>query len=421
VAFGAVYPWAYRPVLSLCGAAGVLGALRARRPLAISTAVLLASAAVVGVIALQLVPLPASLITVASSSRGALSDAPFLPLSVDPSATLRGLIFVVALGVFLLGTACALEYRDVLWIARTLLVVGPALAVIGIVQRAEATGRIYGFWQPYYGGLSFGPFINRNHFAGWMVMAIPVTLGHLWDRVDRHLIAVRRGWRDRLLWLLAPAGNRLILGFTGVMVMMVSLLLTMSRSGIVAIVVALTVFVAASPRRARRFRIVPIALVLVIAIVSVAWVGVDRIVDRFDQPDTIDVGERLAIWRDTFTVVRRFLLTGSGFNTYAAAMGVFAPRPFAIQRPFEAHNDYLQLVAEGGLPLTLAVACAVVLFARDAARQGSSTRSMDRGLRVGAVAGLAGIGVQECAEFSLQIPANAVLFAVLCSIVVYRR
>ena len=37
---------------------------------------------------------------------------------------------------------------------------------------------VYGFWKPLHGGNPFGPFINRNHFAGWMVMALPLVVGY---------------------------------------------------------------------------------------------------------------------------------------------------------------------------------------------------------------------------------------------------
>ena len=45
-------------------------------------------------------------------------------------------------------------------------------------------GKVYGFWTTQMGGSPFGPFVNKNHFAGWMLLALPLTLG---SRVRRHL------------------------------------------------------------------------------------------------------------------------------------------------------------------------------------------------------------------------------------------
>jgi uncharacterized membrane protein len=59
-------------------------------------------------------------------------------------------------------------------------IVGVLLALTAIIQKPLFTGKIYGFWTPNEAGNPFGPFVNRNHFAGWMLMALPLTFGLLW-------------------------------------------------------------------------------------------------------------------------------------------------------------------------------------------------------------------------------------------------
>ena len=61
--------------------------------------------------------------------------------------------------------------------SRRLTIVGVVLALAGIVQKPLYAGRVLGFWEPEAGGSPFGPFVNKNHFAGWMLMALPLTLG----------------------------------------------------------------------------------------------------------------------------------------------------------------------------------------------------------------------------------------------------
>jgi O-antigen ligase len=118
--------------------------------------------------------------------------------------------------------------------------------------------------------------------------------------------------------------------------------------------------------------------------------------------------------------MRRFPLTGTGINTYPTVTPFF--QAGLVPTPVEAHSDYLQLAAEGGLLVGVPAVALVVLFAREVRRRfaaaGPSLTSY--WLRVGAVAGLVAIAVQETVDFSLQLPGNAVMFAALCTIAVHR-
>ena len=83
----------------------------------------------------------------------------------------------------------------------------------------------------------------------------------------------------------------------------------------------------------------------------------------------------------------------------------------------QAHNDYLQLVAEGGLLLATPALICLVLFVRDLRNAMRDQRgSTEWWLRAGAVTSLVAIAIQESVEFSLQMPGNAALFAVVCAI-----
>jgi O-antigen ligase len=107
-------------------------------------------------------------------------------------------------------------------------------------------------------------------------------------------------------------------------------------------------------------------------------------------------------------------------NTYGIAT-VFYQRHELTKHFSEAHNDYLQLAAEGGVLLTVPAAISVAAFivaVRRRFREDSSVRTY--WLRVGAVTGLAAIALQETVDFSLQMPGNAALFAVVCAIALHR-
>ena len=175
------------------------------------------------VVALQLVPLPSGAIRWLSPEtdallRGFVIGYPALTaghaLSIDPGATALGLAAIVALGLLFLGLSRALTRDDTLTIARGVIVLGVVLALAGIVQKALWNGRIYGFWTPITPGDSFGPFVNRNHFAGWMLMALPLGVGCFCGRIAGGMRGVKPGSRNRLIWFSSPdASETIMIGF----------------------------------------------------------------------------------------------------------------------------------------------------------------------------------------------------------------
>ena len=112
------------------------------------------------------------------------------------------------------------------------------IALIGIIQKAVLGDqawdgmKIYGFWEPRFKLTTpFGPFVNKNHFAGWMLMALPTALGYLLAQAEIGMRNVRPGWRHRFLWLSSPEGGRLQIAAFAVVVMAVSLMMTLLAVG----------------------------------------------------------------------------------------------------------------------------------------------------------------------------------------------
>jgi len=296
------------------------------------------------------------------------------------------------------------------------------MALCGMIQNAAGNERIYGFWTPLLAGAqSFGPFVNKNHFAGWMLLVLPMTLGLFLAGLDRAL-ATPRGWRDRLLWLSSPEANRLLLLGGAVIVMGLSLVMTMSRSGITALAVAVLLsagFVSmAAQGKGRR---AAGAIYLVVLVLTLAGsVGTDAIIGHFSKTDWSEFNNRRGVWIDTLSIARDFPVAGAGLNSFESADLVY--QRHGLEKTFSAsHNDYLQLLAEGGVLLSVPVLVALVIFARDVARQFRDPRGSSAWwLRAGAVTALVAIGLQEMVDFSLQVPANAVMFAAVCALALHR-
>ena len=150
------------------------------------------------------------------------------------------------------------------------------------------------------------------------------------------------------------------------------------------------------------------------------WAGTDMALERFMTARSDSPG-RLVAWRDAWQIASDFTWFGTGLGTFGKAMLVYqtASRPWMYA---QAHNDYLQLAAEGGV--LVGVPALVVAGLAIAGIRRRLTAGADQPLtwwmRIGAVAGLAGIAAQSAVEFSLQMPGNTILFVVLLALAMHR-
>ena len=117
-----------------------------------------------------------------------------MPVTVNPADTVRGFVFLV--GMSLLYGAAFREFEDAALAAPPGRHRGPdrafVMTLVALVQAAspEPT-RIYGIWKPEWDWGVFGPYVSRNHFAGYMVLAIPVAVAFTAESA----LAVGRPWR----------------------------------------------------------------------------------------------------------------------------------------------------------------------------------------------------------------------------------
>jgi hypothetical protein len=382
--------------------------------------------AVAGAIALQLVPLPAGIVDRLSPVDRAiwqsLSLTPIrgaLPLSVDLVSTVWALgvaggaitVFVISRQVFAGG--------GVRIAARGIASVGLVLAAISLAQDATAHGLMYWRWAPLNEGPPpFGPFVNRNHFATWVVMAVPVSLGYLLAHASAH----RRREIDGATWhrgLLQLFDARSIWLAASICLMLVALVASLSRAGMAGLVSAILAGAFLRGRRtgspAATWAVAALGRARVAAAIRVNPV---EVLHRFGASGGA-AAYRLGIWRATMPVVRDFWLTGAGAGTFGTVMLVYQRTP-SLFRINAAHNHYLQVAAEGGLLIGIPVAVALVLFARASSEALAGDDSGMYLLRAGALGGLVGVAVQSVWETGLTTPANAVLAAIVAAMVVHR-
>jgi putative inorganic carbon (HCO3(-)) transporter len=293
----------------------------------------------------------------------------------------------------------------------------------GAIQRAAGTPLVYGFWVPEGGarpflpvGGPFGPFINRNHFAGWMLLAIPLGLAYFvqrigWARVPPDL-------RRRVLWLQTTEGTEALWTGTAVCLMVLGLMLTLSRSGIAvfAAMLVAALFIGLCRRGTRLKALGAASLVAVVVSGLVVRAGSDVLLTRFERASR-DFAGRQRTWSDAVRIFSDFTITGTGTNTYDQATLFYEP-PGLEAHYAQAHNDYLQLLAESGVIGGVTFAALVAAIAWASWRRFVGAPAQSRVLRAGGLAGLAALAQQEVVDFSLHMPANALLAIVAIGVVV---
>jgi O-antigen ligase len=431
LAFGGVYAWAYRPLAVVCVGCGVIGFLSPTRR-TIPRPIVLALAAVACAVLVQQLPISrAALARISPATVDVLSrfDVPFASgliqhhaVSIAPGQTWTGLMLLAAFGIFCLGLVVSLRGALVIRLVQCLTGVSAGIAAIAIAQIGAGTGKVYGFWQPEFAGAPFGPFINRNHCAGWLVMSALAGFGYFSGLMARASRRRSSSWRERVVWLSTPEASRLILVGGALVIVTLAILFSASRSGIVSMAVGLMALVTLrAARLGRAARVGFLISVSLVVALCVGWAGADGLARRFGTLRDDSLDGRLGAWRDAMSVARRFPVAGTGLNTFDASM-LFYQTTHVDQIYTAAHNDYLQLAAEGGILLA-----GPVLLLMGVTALGIHRRFADRAdgpivywVRAGAVSGLLAIAAQEAVDFSLQMPGNAVLFCMLAAIALHR-
>jgi len=153
--------------------------------------------------------------------------------------------------------------------------------------------------------------------------------------------------------------------------------------------------------------------------VAVARVDIPGLAGRFAQSGS-DVENRVRIWRDTLPLVSDFWLTGSGVGRYRTAMLLYQRADRVVQFN-QAHNHYLQVLAEGGVVLLGLVLGGIRCLTGAVREQLSADRSGTYWIRAGAACGLTAVALQGLWETGLVMPANAALAAVVAAIASYER
>lgn len=358
-----------------------------------------------------------------------LQTLPFSPLgagtiSLDPYETKLFVVFfaaiLIAFEMLYFYTRSSQELKALVGLV---LVTGAASAVFGIVRELLPNDP-EGFVATYFAGDSQGyaQFINRNHFGVLMEMTLGLSFG----------LMLKGDLSERLKFL----------GWVLAALLIYTTIAANSRGGIfsVAAMSLFAVFVHVLTRRTPneegQFRegtvwrkvLIATALSCLVfggVVFTISFVGGDAVATRFEKLETevrfADEGKlnRLSIWRATGQMIRERPLLGAGFGAFASAFPAFdeSAGESSVQ---QAHNDYLEILASGGVVAFLLFAVFAVMVVRRAWVNFNSDDSLVRSSCFGALIGMFGVLVHSFVDFGLHLFINALIFAVLVVIATVR-
>jgi len=341
----------------------------------------------------------------------------FARLTADRDATREALLnFSIALIVFVLtGQLFHQGSRTVMRrLGLAVAVFTSALSLFAILQSLSRTSLIY--WSVKSPGETFGPYVNRNHYAGLMEMLIPLTASYAFSRVGSHIPS----------WMRASA----------VLLPIASVLLSGSRGGLVALGVetALAAMIVLVLRgngvgsrvsRGRRRAMTWFGTVAMAAVALFFWINPGGFSTRLwtvasaKQYHEVTATDRVAVAHGSVRMLKDHLWFGVGLGSFETVYPQYQSLPSNLTWD-HAHNDYIEAASETGLIGVALIVSALALFLRLALRE-LQLDGEPGWIQLGATLGCCGLLVHSLVDFNLHVPANAAWFAFCAAIATLPR
>jgi O-antigen ligase len=285
------------------------------------------------------------------------------------------------------------DWRGFVWFG---MIFGFLASLFAILQHLTSNGKLYWFREIRSGVPPFGPYVNRNHFAGFAELVLPLAL------IPLALGRVRRErWPVVGLFAVMPIG---------------ALFLSASRGGLVSFgaelgVLALVMIL----RRTAGKQLLAGAAVLLVALLLVSWLGLGQILQRLSTVQLLEVtaGKRASMRGDTWRIFLDHPFSGTGLGTLQI---VYPPYETLYDGKIvnHTHNDYLEALAETGIAGGLCCAWFIgVLLAECLKRFRQPNNSFAGTLQLSGFVACSGFLVHSFVDFNLHIPANALLFLLM--------
>jgi O-antigen ligase len=349
-----------------------------------------------------------------------------IPLSVAPNATRTAMALLsFYLAAFLVTANCLTSWRGIRMATRVLVISGVVLAVASIAHKFSGSGELLWVHLPRYRGASFGPFSNRNHFAAHTNMLFGLALALLMSSGRIREMWRQEYWRERFIYLTTGRASRIGLIAFSLMLLGGATFLSLSRGGMLSLTVSIGVLALVATRQGQRAplpRGFLLSIVLLVA-AAVLWLGWEPIVGRLATlgpliRDIREDGRIISTW-DTLKLFFQSPLLGCGFGAFEYAFPMFQHLNPGELRFLHAHNDWAQLLAEGGIAgglLTLGAIAALLQTCRRRVSENLPSYALNFSIGIGVA--ILSIVLHSLVDYSLHKPANALLLSVLAGLLV---
>lgn len=286
------------------------------------------------------------------------------------------------------------EKRDIERITSLIVILGAGFSLFGIIQYF---GGITNFWWHQKKFIS-SVYVNHNHFSGFLELCIPLCLG---------IILYERKTEKKLFY-----GYLLV-------IMLTAFIFSMSRGAWFSLAISFTAMFALLYKRREIGPRFFIALLIIMAagFFIIHSINLKLFVSRLASYRDLDFSGRLEIWRGALKIIKDNLFSGTGLGMFTYYFPEYRPVGLNMFVNY-AHNDYLQVSAEMGISGLLCMAYIIFLILKKGFLTYFVARSnFKKFITLGAVIGILSIAIHSMADFNLNIPANAALFAVLAGII----
>lgn len=351
---------------------------------------------------LQIVPIPLGLLKIFSPSKYTLMSSlsfskVFGSLSIYPYATLNKIFHgIVYFMLFLMAAFVVRDKKSIKRILFFLTIFGFVLSLFAIVQKAAWNGKIYWLRDVIKEAHPFGPFVNRNHFAGFIGMVIPLGLGLAFD--------------SKL------TEKKLFFVFFSI-VMAAAIFFSLSRGGMVSFTISTGVFFFLISYRSSKLKaIVYMLSFMFIFILFMFTLETESIKSRLDHQGFTE-GTRLIVWKSSMEIIKDYPITGTGLGTFKYIIPKYYPSvPGGTPVVYYVHNDYLHLLVETGILGTFFIivffaALAICIF-KAIGKRGLSP------LMTGLISSISYMAIHSIFDFNLHIPSNALMFSLITGLLV---
>ena len=431
LAFGSVENWSITTVqlLVCCSALCLVSSLKHTKMHLFRTPGLLPLVLLVLWMFFQFLPLPTSIVQAIAPSihdiyqpvHQVSGQNQWTPLTINQKATLFECMRVASYALFYFLTVQILSHRERL--KKTVKIVSYLaifIAFLAIIQKFSSPDKIYWFRDIPSNANAVGPWVYHNHYAGFMEMMCPLVFALF--LFYRPTINHDRPLRSKIAAAFTLPGSNLhfFLG-VGAVIIVASIFISLSRGGIISLTLASAFFLAILPREKINFRFITYGLLASCVVLMMTWFGWGPVVDKFGTTFT-DAGAihdiRLMLWQDSLRIIHDFLFAGTGFGTFIHIYPLYTTLSvnFILDH---AHNDYIELLTDGGLIGFVLAAWFVLTIIIHGWKKIHYRR--DRYailLSIGALTGIVAILFHSVTDFNMHNGANGLYFFFLCGLLV---